>query len=99
MIASGAIRQGVRPGVLVLVLALASAAVYLFAFTLTWPLWRFYAQPQADYSWFGQYARSTQAVYLGAFALLFALQYVAYRVVRSHPKAIGIDVIVAGQML
>jgi alpha-1,6-mannosyltransferase len=83
----------------VLVLGLASAAVYLTAFTLTWPLWRLFAQPQADYAWFGLYTPSSQTVYLGAFALLFGLQYGAYRVVRGMRLPGSIDLIVAGQVL
>src|SRR4051812_9685791 len=83
----------------VLLTGVASGLVYLTAFTFTWPLWRLYAQPQADYSWLGQYARNSQVIYLGAFVLLFALQYVAYRLLR-HARLPGtLDLIVGGQIL
>src|SRR3954447_4584688 len=84
---------------LVVLIGLASAAIYATAFTLTWPLWLFYAQPQADYAWFGRYSQNSQVVYIGAFAVLFALQYVAYRIVRAWPEAITLDLIVAGQVI
>src|SRR5581483_5169706 len=68
-------------------------------FTLTWPLWRLFAQPQADYAWLSQYSRSSQAIYLGAFLLLFGLQYGAYRLLR-HAQIQGVlDLIVGGQLL
>jgi hypothetical protein len=81
----------------VVVVGLASAAIYA-AFTFTWPLWQLYLQPQADYAWFGRYTRTSQALYLGSFAALFALQYVAYRLARSRPSAAPLDLIVAGQV-
>jgi len=99
MIAETAVGQDNRRLLLVLALGLASAAVYLTAFTLTWPLWRLFAQPQADYAWFGQYTRSSQVIYLGAFTLLFAFQYVVYRLLRCSPDLIGLDLIVGGQLL
>jgi hypothetical protein len=87
-----------RPYV-VLALAGASVVVYLFAFTLTWPLWRLVAQPQADYAWFGQYTRASQAMYLGSFALLFALHYGAYRIARCAPAILSLDVILGVQII
>ncbi|MFN8635630.1 MAG: glycosyltransferase 87 family protein [Chloroflexota bacterium] len=83
----------------ILVIGLASAAIYATAFTFTWPLWKLYTQPQADYAWFGRYTPSSQAIYLGAFVALFALQYVAYRILRSQPNAVPLDAIVAGQII
>src|SRR6266496_1261025 len=82
-----------------LLIGIASALVYLTALTLNWPLWRLYAQPQADYAWLGQYARGNQAVYLGAFVLLFGLQYVAYRLLRHVRIPGSLDLIVGGQIL
>jgi hypothetical protein len=90
---------GSRRSYLLLALGLASAAIYAAAFTFTWPLWRLYTQPQADYAWFGRYTESSQVQYLGAFAALFVLQYLAYRLVRAHPEATSLDLIVAGQLI
>jgi hypothetical protein len=83
----------------VVAIGLVSAGIYAGAFTFAWPLWQHYAQPQADYAWFGRYTQNSQAVYLGAFAALFALQYVAYRLVRRQPEAVPLDMIVAGQII
>jgi alpha-1,6-mannosyltransferase len=83
----------------IVALGLLSAAIYATAFTLTWPLWQLWQQPQADYAWFGRYTRSSQAIYLGAFAALFAVQYVAYRLARARPQAAPLDLIVAGQIV
>lgn len=80
-------------------IGLASAAVYAAAFTFTWPLWQFYAQPQADYAWFGRYTPSSQAIYLGSFLILSAVQYLAYRIARAHPAVAPVDLIVAGQVV
>jgi hypothetical protein len=82
-----------------LAIGLISAALYATAFTLTWPLWEHYGQPQADYAWIGRYTRSSQAIYLGAFAILFALQYIGYRLVRRRPESAPLDMIVAGQII
>lgn len=89
-------RQG---ALLLLVLLAASAAVYAVAFTLTWPLWRLYAQPQADYAWLAGYTRASQATYIGAFCALFGLQYAAYRLVRATPALGSLDLIVGGQLV
>jgi hypothetical protein len=83
----------------VVLIGIASALVYLAAFTFTWPLWRLYAQPQADYSWLGQYTRGSQVTYLGVFVLLFALQYVAYRLLRQVQLPGTLDLIVGGQIV
>jgi alpha-1,6-mannosyltransferase len=88
-----------RKSLLLLAIGLVSAGLYASAFTFTWPLWQFYAQPQADYAWFGRYTPSSQVAYLGAFAVLFALQYVAYRIVRARPEVAPLDLIVAGQII
>lgn len=87
-----------RP-VAILLIGVASALVYLTAFTLTWPLWRLFGQPQADYAWLGQYTRGSQAIYLGAFVLLFALQYIAYRLLRHVRLPGALDLIVGGQIV
>ena len=84
---------------LIVAIGIASAGIYAWAFTFTWPLWVHVAQPQADYAWFGRYTRSSQALYVCAFAALFTLQYVAYRVVRAQPEAAALDLIVAGQVI
>jgi hypothetical protein len=84
---------------LVVAIGILSAGVYAWAFTFTWPLWQHFAQPQADYAWFGRYTQASQALYVSAFATLFALQYVAYRVVRAHPEVASLDLIVAGQVI
>jgi alpha-1,6-mannosyltransferase len=83
----------------IVAIGLLSAGIYAAAFTLAWPLWQYYGQPQADYAWFGRYTQSSQAIYVGAFAVLFALQYVAYRLVRAQPEAAPLDMIVAGQVI
>jgi alpha-1,6-mannosyltransferase len=83
----------------VVAIGVASAGIYLMAFTLTWPLWKHVAQPQADYAWFGRYTAASQVTYLGAFAALFVLHYVAYRLVRARPDAMPLDLIVAGQVV
>src|SRR5688500_13032681 len=83
----------------IVVIGVISAGIYATAFTFSWPLWQFYDQPQADYAWFGRYTKISQAVYVGAFAVLFALQYVAYRLVRAQPEAAPLDTIVAGQVI
>lgn len=78
---------------------LLSAGIYAAAFTFTWPLWQHFGQPQADYAWFGRYTRESQAIYVSAFGALFVLQYIAYRLVRSHPQIAPLDLIVAGQVI
>src|SRR4051794_25021672 len=88
-----------RMSLVVLAIGLVSSGLYAAAFTFTWPLWRLYGQPQADYAWFGRYTQNSQAQYLGAFAVLFAMQYIAYRIVRARPSAITLDLIVAGQVI
>jgi len=88
-----------RSGLVPLVaLGVVSAAIYGAAFTLSWPLAEYVAQPQADYAWFGRYTTASQLSYLGAFLALFLLQYAAYRLVRAKPAGISLDVIVAGQI-
>jgi alpha-1,6-mannosyltransferase len=84
---------------IVVAVGLISAGVYAYAFTFTWPLWQHFTQPQADYAWFGRYTQSSQVQYIGAFAALFALQYLAYRLVRAQPEAASLDLIVAGQVI
>ena len=79
-------------------LGAASALVYLSAFTLRWPLWRLYDQPYLDYTWLSQYTPRGQAIYLGAFALLFALQYAAYRATRCADDAGLFPLILGGQV-
>src|SRR5215207_2136047 len=88
-----------RTSLLLIAIGLVSAGLYASAFTFTWPLWQFYAQPQADYAWFGRYTTSSQVAYLVAFAVLFAMQYVAYRIVRARPEVAPLDLIVAGQII
>jgi alpha-1,6-mannosyltransferase len=80
-------------------IGLISAAIYAWAFTFTWPLWQHVSQPQADYAWFGRYTQASQIAYLGAFAALFLLHYLAYRLLRAHPHALPLDMIVAGQVI
>ncbi|MGE3908478.1 MAG: hypothetical protein AB7K36_03950 [Chloroflexota bacterium] len=80
-------------------IGLASAAIYATAFTLTWPLWRLWQQPQADYTWFGRYTVSSQVTYIGAFLALFALHYTAYRMARRRPTAAPLDLILGGQLV
>jgi alpha-1,6-mannosyltransferase len=84
---------------LIVAIGIVSAAIYAWAFTFTWPLWVHANQPQADYAWFGRYTQSSQALYVCSFAALFALQYVAYRLVRAEPEATALDLIVAGQVI
>ena len=86
------------PG-LVAAIGLVSALVYLWSFTLRWPLWELYGLPQADYAWLSGYARNVQASYLGAFLLLFGLQYVAYRAAGARPSAAPIGLVLGGQVL
>jgi alpha-1,6-mannosyltransferase len=88
-----------RKSLLLIAIGLVSAGLYAAAFTFTWPLWQLYAQPQADYAWFGRYTPTSQAVYLGAFVVLFAIHYVAYRLVRARPEVAPLDLIVAGQLI
>jgi hypothetical protein len=88
-----------RQAMVLLGLGLISAGLYVTAFTFTWPLWQLYAQPQADYAWFGRYTPSSQAAYIGAFAVLFAMQYMAYRIVRARPSVAPLDLVVAGQVI
>ena len=85
------------PRVLVLVGA-ASALVYYSQWTLPWSLWRWWQQPHLDYAFISRYTREGQVLYLGSFLLLFALQYVAYRVLRSRPAAGPLELILAGQV-
>ena len=83
----------------IVAIGIASAGIYAWAFTFTWPLWVHVNQPQADYAWFGRYTQSSQAVYVCSFAALFALHYVAYRLVRAEPDSTALDLIVAGQVI
>ena len=80
-------------------LGAASAFVYLTQLTLRWPLWRLYDQPYLDYAWLSRYTAEGQAVYLGVFAALFALQYGAYLVARAAPAAAPLGLILVGQAL
>src|SRR5207253_1551573 len=52
-----------RLSLVILAIGLVSASLYAAAFTFTWPLWRLFTQPQADYAWFGRYTQSSQAQY------------------------------------
>ncbi|MCC6175386.1 MAG: DUF2029 domain-containing protein [Chloroflexi bacterium] len=83
----------------VTVIGLATAAVYLVAFTFQWPLWRLYTQPHLDYAFLSGYTQGGEARYLGSFALLFVLQYVGYRIVRTRPGAGPLDLILGGQVV
>ena len=83
----------------IVAIGLLSAGIYAAAFTFTWPLWQHFSQPQADYAWFGRYTQASQAIYVCSFAALFTLLYIAYRLVRAHPDAAPLDMIVAGQII
>ena len=84
------------PRALVLIGA-ASAVVYYTQWTLPWSIWRLWQQPHLDYSFISRYTREGQAVYLGSFLVLFALQYVAYRLLRARPAGGSLELILAGQ--
>ncbi|MDP8924318.1 MAG: hypothetical protein M3O34_15775 [Chloroflexota bacterium] len=84
------------PGGLVL-LGAASALVYYTQWTLPWSIWRLWQQPHLDYAFISGYTREGQARYLGSFLLLFALQYVAYRLLRARPASGPLELILIGQ--
>jgi hypothetical protein len=83
---------------LVLIAAL-SALVYYTQWTLPWSIWSLWQQPHLDYAFISRYTREGQVLYLGSFLVLFALQYLAYRLLRARPAAGPLDVILAGQGL
>ena len=74
-----------------------SAVVYYTQWTLPWSIWHLWQQPHLDYSFISRYTREGQVQYLGSFLLLFALQYVAYRLLRARPTAGPLELILTGQ--
>jgi alpha-1,6-mannosyltransferase len=92
-------RPGWAPSGLIATLGLLSAGIYLFAFTRRWSLVLLYNQPYLDYAFLSRYTREGQAIYLGAFFCLFALQYVAYRAARGSPSTCPLWLILTGQCL
>ena len=78
-------------------LGAASALAYYTQWTLPWSIWTYWQQPHLDYSFISRYTRAGQVAYLGSFLLLFALQYLAYRLLRSRPAAGPLELILTGQ--
>jgi hypothetical protein len=79
--------------------AILSAVIYAGVWVRSWPLWSLYDTPMLDYTFISQYTRWGQVQFVGSFALLFALQVIAYRACRNSSTPSTLAIIVAGQVL